>query len=146
MNLENKGKIGVIAGSFDLIHPGYIRMFKEAKENACDWLVVLLQDDPTIDRPSKCKPVQSWDERKEVLESIRYIDDVWYYNSEESLYRLLDNNKHYIHVRILGNDYINKKFTGDDLGIPVYFCERNHDYSLTDLKHKIFLSLQKRSI
>lgn len=136
-------KVGVIAGSFDILHPGYIRMFREAKEKACDYLIVLLQDDPTLNRPNKCKPVQSWDERKEILESIKYIDAIWYYNSESSLYRILDTQKEKISVRILGDDYRDKSFTGDDLDIPIYFCQRNHDYSLTDLKNRIANSLQK---
>jgi len=130
-------KTGIIAGSFDLIHPGYVRMFQEAKKSACDHLVVALQDDPTIDRPEKCKPVQTWEERKEVLESIRWVDEVWRYSTERDLMNLLSLRKDRIDVRILGSDYVGKKYTGDNLKIPVYFCERNHAYSLTDLKLKI---------
>ncbi len=132
-------KTGLIAGSFDLIHPGYIRMFRESKA-VCNSLIVALQDDPTVDRPSKCKPVQSWEERSEILKALRYIDDVVYYNTEEDLRRLLSRVD--FDVRILGSDYVNKRFTGDELGKPVYFCNRDHDYSLTDLKKKIARSIQ----
>lgn len=133
--------IGVIAGSFDLIHPGYVRMFREAKEKACDRLIVLLQDDPTIDRPNKCKPVQSWEERAEILLSIRWVDEVWRYSTERELRDLIISKKDQITVRVLGSDYIGKSYTGDDLGVPVYYCDRSHDYSLTELKKRVSKSM-----
>lgn len=129
---------GLIAGSFDLIHPGYVRMFKEAKK-VCSKLIIALQDDPTIDRPEKCKPVQTWEERKEVLESIKYVDEILYYNTEADLSSVLETTN--FDVRILGSDYIGKKFTGDHLDKGLYFCRRNHNYSLTDLKKKIHKSM-----
>ena len=131
-------KTGLIAGSFDLIHPGYIRVFRESK-SICENLIVALQDDPTVDRPTKCKPVQSWDERAEIIRALRYVDDVVYYNTEEDLRRLLARVD--FDVRILGSDYVGKRYTGDELGKSVYFCNRDHDYSLTDLKKKIAISI-----
>ena len=80
--LRESVKIGFIAGSFDLIHPGYIRMFKESKE-VCNYLIVALQDDPTIDRPHKMKPVQTWEERKEVIEAIKYVDEIFTFNDTD---------------------------------------------------------------
>jgi len=113
-------------------------MFRESKA-ICESLIVALQDDPTIDRPSKCKPVQSWEERAEILRALKHVDEVVYYNTEEDLRRLLARVS--FDVRILGSDYVNKRFTGDELGKPVYFCSRNHDYNLTDLKKKIASSI-----
>lgn len=133
-----KYKSGFIAGSFDVIHPGYIRMFKESKE-VCDKLIVALQDDPTVDRPEKCKPVQSWSERKEILDSIKYIDEIIYYCTEKELLELLKTYEY--DVRILGSDYVDKKFTGDSLNKPVYYCKRSHAYSTTDLKKRIASSI-----
>ena len=132
---------GIIAGSFDLIHPGYIRMFDEAKQ-VCRYLVVALQTDPTLDRPDKCKPVQSWDDRRDILRSLRQVDEVIPYSTEESLRKLLGATDY--DIRILGSDYIGKRFTGDDLQKPTYYCNRNHDYSLTDLKKKIVDSMKTR--
>lgn len=129
-------KRGLIAGSFDLIHAGYIRMFKDAKDNVCDRLTIALQGDPTIDRPFKCKPVQPLDERIEIMYSIKYVDSVVTYNTEEELYQLLKTVPH--DVRILGADYIGKKYTGDDLGIPVHWHERAHNISTTSLKEAIY--------
>jgi glycerol-3-phosphate cytidylyltransferase len=130
---------GIIAGSFDLIHPGYVRMFKEAR-NVCDHLTIALQDDPTIDRPQKCKPVQTWEERSEILLSIRFVDQVARYSTERDLRVLLGSTPY--DVRILGSDYVGKRFTGDDLEKEVYYCSRSHGYSLTDLKRKIVSSME----
>lgn len=127
-------KIGILAGSFDLIHPGYILMFKEAKE-VCDHLIVALQKDPTIERPQKNKPVQTIDERKIILSSIKYVDEIIEYTTEKDLYKILKHNK--IDVRILGSDYKNKTFTGCDLNIPIFFHERRHEWSTTKLKNLI---------
>jgi glycerol-3-phosphate cytidylyltransferase len=132
---------GIIAGSFDLIHPGYIRMFDEAKQ-VCRHLVVALQTDPTLDRPDKCKPVQSWEDRRDILRSLRQVDEVIPYSTEESLRKLLGETPY--DIRILGSDYVGKRFTGDDLQKSTYYCNRNHDYSLTDLKRKIAESMKIR--
>jgi len=134
-------KTGLIAGSFDIIHPGYVKMFCESKA-ICEKLIVALQDDPTVDRPSKCKPTQTWDERAEVLRAIRYVDDVVYYNTEKELRKLLATVE--FDVRILGSDYVGKRFTGDEIGKPTYFCNRDHNYSLTDLKQRIAESMRNR--
>ena len=130
---------GIIAGSFDLLHPGYIMMFNEAK-SICRHLIVALQTDPTLDRPDKCKPVQSWDERRDILLSLRQVDEVIPYSTEESLRRLLGSTAY--DIRILGSDYLGKRFTGDDLEKPVYYCNRGHSYSLTDLKRRIAESMK----
>ena len=133
-------KIGLIAGSFDVIHPGYIKMFQESKEEVCDYLIVALQDDPTIDRPNKLRPVQTWEERKQVLESIKYVNKILRYNTESELYSLLKKTEY--DFRILGSDYKDKEYTGMDLKKEVYFCKRDHDYSLTGLKMKIYQSIK----
>ena len=136
-----KYKTGIIAGSFDLIHPGYIRMFKESKEH-CEHLIVALQGDPTIDRPYKCKPVQNWGERKEILESIRYVNEILRYSTENELYQILKTVDY--QVRILGSDYLGKDYTGSDLQKPTFFCSRDHEYSTTSLKRKIFAAMQSQ--
>ena len=131
---------GVIAGNFDVIHPGYIEMFKEMKKN-CTVLIVLLNTDPSIERPSKLKPILSPDERKEVLESIKYVDDVIRYTYEEQLYDLLKIGE--FDVRFLGEDYVGKPFTGDDLRIPIHYLDRSHGWSTTKFKKLIAESYKK---
>jgi len=126
---------GIIAGNFDVIHPGYVRFFRDAKENACEWLIIALQGDPTIERPNKARPVLSVEEREEILMELQSVDEVVHYNTEAQLIDVLKKAKP--NVRILGSDYQGKSFTGDDLSIPVYYHERNHDWSTTKFKNDI---------
>jgi glycerol-3-phosphate cytidylyltransferase len=136
MDKEANRKIGLIAGSFDLIHPGYVRMFKESKKY-CNYLIVALQDDPTVDRPSKCKPIHSINERREILMSLRDIDDIVVYTDEKSLYDLLKSVKY--DIRILGEEYKDVEYNGKDLGKDVAWITRDHEYSTTSLKEKIYM-------
>jgi glycerol-3-phosphate cytidylyltransferase len=131
--------IGFIAGSFDVIHPGYIKMFIEAKQH-CKYLVVGLHIDPSIERSEKLPPVLSWIERYEILSSIKYIDTISFYNTEEDLVDLLTIIKP--DVRFLGDDYKNKPFTGEKLGIPVHYLDRSHGWSTTKFKKLISDSLK----
>ena len=128
-------KIGLVAGNFDVIHPGYVKLFEDAKRNACNYLVVALQGDPTIERPEKCKPVQTVEERKYILESIKYVNEVIHYNTEKELLDIV--NKFDYDVRIIGSDYEGKDFTGKDLEEEIYYHKRVHNYSLTNLKKRI---------
>ena len=113
--------------------------FKECKEN-CDHFTILLHSDPTIERPNKLKPILSVDERIEVLSSIKFIDDVQVYTYEKDLIQLIENNK--FGIRFLGDDYINKDFTGSSLNIPVYYISRNHGWSTTKFKNLITKSFE----
>ena len=129
-------KIGITASCFDLLHAGHMLMLKDAK-NLCDILIVALQTDPTIDRPEKNKPIQSYEERCITVEGNKYIDDYICYNTEKELLYILTNLR--IDIRILGNDYIDKKFTGCDLPIKTHFHDRKiHNFSTSNLRDKIF--------
>ena len=134
---------GIVAGNFDVIHPGYIRLFQDAKENACDYLIVALQGDPTIERPTKDKPVQTVKEREYILKSIKYVDEVVHYNTESELLHILKHLNY--NVRIVGSDYLDRNFTGKDLLKEVYYHDRNHEYSLSDLKRRITIETKKVS-
>jgi len=130
---------GVIAGNFDVIHPGYVSMLKEMKKH-CDALIILLHTDPSIERPEKLKPILSSDERKEMLLSFRYVDDVIRYTYEEQLYDLLKVGE--FNVRFLGDDYKGKPFTGDDLKIDIHYLDRSHGWSTTKFKNLIAKSVR----
>ena len=112
-------------------------MLKDAKEQ-CDSLVVGLQTDPTLDRIEKNKPIQTLKERKIQLEAVKYIDKIFIYNTENDLYELLQRVQP--DLRILGTDYKDKKFTGDDLDIKIYYHERNHNFSTSNLRENILLN------
>ncbi len=133
--------VGFTAGNFDLLHPGYIKCFKEAKRH-CDKFIIFLQIDPSLHRKSKYKPVIPVYDRYEALMAIKYIDDVYTYQTEEELYHLIRFFKP--DVRILGEDYIMegtngkaKPFTGDDLPPKVVYTTRSHGWSTTKLKNLI---------
>ena len=130
-------KKGIIAGAFDLIHPGYVRMFKEAKEH-CNHLTVALHEDPSVARPNKLPPVQTLEERKEILRAIRYIDDIVVYYAEETFLSYLKDYE----VRFLGTDYLDGSYTGKDNPIDVVWLNRNHNYSTSKLKSDIYNSFK----
>ena len=127
-------KRGFTAGNFDIIHPGYIKLFKECKIN-CDHFTVLLQTDPSIERPEKLKPLLTIEERIEQLESNVHIDEILIYTYEKELIDLIDKNN--FQIRFLGDDYVGKSFTGDHFNIPVHFVSRDHGWSSTKFKKLI---------
>jgi glycerol-3-phosphate cytidylyltransferase len=130
----NKKIIGFTAGNFDLLHPGYIYTFEEAKRH-CDYFMVFLQRDPSETRFTKYKPVIPLYERYKTLMSIKYIDEVVTYQTEEDLIQLMEFYKP--DIRILGDDYIGKRFTGDHLPIKVVYTTRSHNWSTTKIKDLI---------
>lgn len=129
-------KKGFTCGAFDLCHAGHILMFEECKQH-CDYLIVGLHTDPTLDRPDKNKPIQSVEERLIQLKAIRYIDEVALYDTEQDLRDLLSKNNLGIDVRIVGADWKGKHFTGHDLSLPVVFNSRAHNYSTSELRKRI---------
>jgi glycerol-3-phosphate cytidylyltransferase len=132
-------KVGFTCSTFDLFHAGHIMMLKEARTQ-CDYLIVGLQTDPTIDRPlEKNKPVQSVFERYEQLKACKYVDEILVYATEKDLVDILLSYP--IDVRILGNEYEHKNFTGRqecvDRGIHFYFNKRDHSFSTTELRQRV---------
>lgn len=126
---------GFTAGCFDLLHAGHILMFKEAKEH-CDHLTVFLQTDPSVDRPEKNKPIESITERLIKLEGCKYVDKIIIYSTEKELYNQIQFYQW--DLRIIGADHKGKPYTGDDLNIPVYFNSRDHAYSTTNLRIRVY--------
>lgn len=134
-------KVGFTCSTFDLFHAGHIIMLEEAKKQ-CDFLIVGLQTDPTIDRPSKNKPVQSVFERYIQLKACKYVDEVVVYATEKELRDILLSYP--IDVRILGQEYEGKEFTGNDLDIECYFNKRNHSFSTTELRQRVINAEAKK--
>lgn len=134
-------KRGVIAGNFDVLHPGYIKMFKEAKQ-ICEHLIIALHKDPSVERPNKLKPVLSVDERIEMLSSIKYIDEIVTYELETDLVQIIKDTKP--DIRMLGDDYRNRKnYTGYGLCPEVYYFSRQHGWSTTKYKNLILQNYLK---
>ena len=130
-------KIGVTFSCWDLLHAGH-NIFLADSKNQCDILCVGLQTDPTIDRPNKNKPIQSLEEREIQIKSCRYVDYYFIYSTEDSLYKSIVDIKP--DVRFLGDDYIGRQFTGDDIDVKIVYHPRsNHTYSTTKLRNIIFM-------
>jgi len=140
-------KIGFQCSAFDMLHAGHITMLKQEKER-CDYLKVALQVDPTIDRPDvKNKPVQSVYERYVLLQSIRYVDEILVYETEDDLLNLIKTQT--MHIRFLSEEYLGKDFTGKqyclDNGIEISYHKRQHKYSSTEIRNRIYeLETMKR--
>ena len=130
--------IGFTCSTFDLLHAGHIAMLREAKAQ-CDYLVCGLQVDPSIDRAEKNSPVQSIVERHTQLSAVKYVDEIIPYCTEDDLLDII--NMYPINVRILGDEYKDKDFTGKDecrkRGIQLYFNKRDHRFSSSDLRKRV---------
>jgi len=139
LDYKGSGKIGFTCSTFDLLHAGHITMLEEAKHH-CEFLIVGLQSDPTIDRPGeKNKPVQSLIERQIQLSAVKYIDEIIVYNTEQDLEDMLLTLP--INIRILGEEYRDKSFTGKEIcekrGIELFFNSRDHSFSSTSLRKRV---------
>lgn len=139
-------KIGITFSAFDLLHAGHIKMLEEAKAN-CDYLIVGLQTDPTLDRSEKNKPVQTVVERYIQLKGCAHVDEIVPYATEQDLEDILRAFK--IDVRFIGEEYKEKKFTGrsycEETGIKFFFNQRDHRFSSSDLRKQVVLKEQQNS-
>lgn len=138
--MKDGKKVGITAGAFDLCHAGHMLVFKEAK-TVCDYLIVALQEDPSHTSAEyrgkkKNKPIMSLEERMIILESVKYVDEIVVYNSEEGLHDLLVELKP--DIRIIGADWKGKQYTGYELPIEMYFNLRGHNFSTTALRDRIY--------
>tara|TARA_B110000444_G_scaffold260438_1_gene307400 strand:+ start:595 stop:1005 length:411 start_codon:yes stop_codon:yes gene_type:complete len=129
---------GFTASSFDLFHSGHVAMLKEARAN-CEYMIVGLQTDPTIDRPEKNKPIQSVFERYVQLEGCKYIDEIIPYESEKDLTDIFLT--YGIDIRFIGEEYKDKDFTAKqicvDKNIKIHYNKRQHSFSTTNLRKRI---------
>lgn len=130
--------IGFTCSAFDLLHAGHVAMLREAKSQ-CDYLICGLQVDPSLDRDEKNSPIQTIVERYSQLQAIEYVDEIIPYITETDLEDIISMLP--INVRILGDEYRNKEFTGKAIcqkrGIKLYFNSRDHNFSTTNLRQKV---------
>lgn len=131
-------RFGFTCGAFDLLHPGHMLMLKECR-TVCNHLTVGLQIDPSIDRPEKNKPVQTIEERITMLDGCIYVDEIILYKTEKELYAILKDliARNRLDIRIIGEDWQFKRYTGWDLQVPVYFNSRKHTRSTTELRKRV---------
>lgn len=146
MNIPSNKRVGIVFSAFDLLHAGHIGMLREARAN-CDYLIVGLQTDPTIDRPTeKNKPVQTLVERYAQLNALKFVDEIVPYQTEDDLIDILELFQ--IDVRFLGEEYREKEFTGKDVcrkrGIELHFNKRDHRFSTSDLRKRVVAAETKK--
>jgi glycerol-3-phosphate cytidylyltransferase len=148
MSKLNAKRIGITCSSFDLFHAGHVVMLEEAKRQ-CDYLIAAIQSDPTIDRETKNKPVQSIIERQIQVSACKHVDEIIVYTTEKELEDILMALP--IDVRILGEEYRDTEFTGKEIcmkrGIELYFNKRDHFFSSSDLRTRVYdVEAKKRGI
>jgi|TARA_B110000503_G_scaffold136239_1_gene218224 glycerol-3-phosphate cytidylyltransferase len=131
-------KVGFTCSAFDLLHAGHVQMLREAKDH-CDYLICGLQVDPSVDRAEKNQPIQTVVERYSQLKAVRYVDEIIPYSSEADLNDILA--MYHIDVRILGDEYREKDFTGKEIckrrDIALYFNKRDHRFSSSELRSRV---------
>ena len=131
-------RVGITASTFDLLHAGHVEMLREAR-GECDYLICALQIDPSVDRKEKNPPNQTIVERYTQLEAVKYVDEIIPYLHESDLEDILQMRQ--INVRILGEEYREKEFTGRDIckqrDIDLYFNKRDHRFSSSDLRKRV---------
>jgi glycerol-3-phosphate cytidylyltransferase len=140
--------VGFTCSTFDLLHAGHILMLAECKQ-VCDYLIVGVQSDPTIDRPGvKNKPVQSIVERYVQLSAVKFVDEIIVYNTEKDLEDMLMFLP--LAVRIIGEEYKDKDFTGkqicEDRGIKIWYNSRNHRFSSSELRQRTYQSEMNKQV
>jgi glycerol-3-phosphate cytidylyltransferase len=138
MFFKKKKKVGITFSTFDLFHAGHVKMLEEAKR-VCDYLIVGLQMDPSIERPQKNKPVQSIVERYIQLKGCKHVDEIVPYVYEQDLEDILTS--FHIDVRNIGDEYKDKEFTGKDYcfqkEIELYYNSRDHRFSSSGLRSEV---------
>ena len=131
-------RVGFTCSTFDLLHAGHVQMLREAKEQ-CDYLICGLQVDPSVDRAEKNAPIQTIVERYTQLKAVGYVNEIIPYGTEEDLKDIL--SMYHIDVRILGEEYRDKEFTGKDIcrrrDIQLYFNKRDHRFSSSGLRERV---------
>lgn len=131
-------RVGLTASTFDLLHAGHVAMLREAK-TVCDYLICALQNDPSVDRPEKNKPIQNIVERQAQLAAIKYVDEILVYNTEKELEDIFC--MYQIDIKIMGEEYRDIDFTAKDIcqkrGIEFYFNKRDHRFSSSDLRNRV---------
>lgn len=137
--MNNKVIVGFTCSTFDLLHAGHIAMLREAKEK-CDYLICGLQVDPSVDRPEKNRPIQTVVERYTQLAAVKYVDEIIPYANESDLEDILQ--LYHIDIRILGEEYRDKDFTGKDIcrkrDIDLHFNKRDHRFSSSQLRNSVY--------
>lgn len=118
-----------VNGTFDILHPGHIRLLNYAK-NLGDRLFVAIDSDRRVgELKGKYRPINNAGERKEMLLALKAVDEVEIFDSDEELRLWIKQIKPYIMV--VGSDYKNKEVIGCEFARHLIFYDRIEQYSTT---------------
>jgi glycerol-3-phosphate cytidylyltransferase len=136
--MNKEGIVGFTCGAFDLLHPGHVHLLLECSK-LCDWLMIGLHTDPTIDRPdTKNRPIQTVFERWYQINALNLQAEIIPYDTEQDLEHMLAVLP--IDVRFIGSDYVDKPITGDQIckerNIHIEYINRSHSWSSSELRKR----------
>lgn len=124
-----------VNGCFDIIHRGHIELFKYAKSLG-DLLHVAIDSDERVkQKKGNSRPVNTQQDRLFILQSLKYIDLVYIFDSDNELVSLIKDIKP--DIMIVGSDWKNNKIIGSEYARELRFFERIEKYSTTKLIQSI---------
>ena len=127
-NKDWRKSVIIMSGGFDPVHKGHIRMFREAANLSIN-VIVGLNSDKWLTR-KKGKPFMNWDERAEILQSCKYINQVLPFDDSDetandiikqvcSLYRDFDVNIYFANGGDRTSDNVPEMKVCDELGVEM---------------------------
>jgi len=125
------GKIIWTNGCFDILHKGHIELFKYAKSLG-DKLYIGIDSDEKVKKDKGIdRPFNSVEDRRDVLEAIKYIDGVFVFNDTQGLddlIRVVGPN-----IMVIGSDWKGKTVVGEQHVNKLVFFDRLKNYSTTNI-------------
>ena len=121
-------------GTYDLLHYGHINLLRRAKEFG-DYLIVALSTDEFNWEQKQKKTYFSYEQRKALLESIRYVDLV--IPEENWGQKRTDVHEYHIDTFVMGDDWEGKFDFLKDEGVEVVYLPRTPEISTTQIKHDL---------
>ena len=119
-----------VNGTFDVLHIGHIKLLEYASSFG-DVRVGIDKDIRVKELKGESRPINDWFDRVEMMRSIKYVDSVVGFSTDEELKDEI--RKWSPDVLIVGSDYIDKKVIGSELSKEVLFFNKLDGYSTTNI-------------
>lgn len=128
-------KTVIVNGTFDILHPGHIAMLNTARSLG-DYLVVCIDTDRRVkELKGPSRPVNDQNFRRIMLQNIKAVDVVEFFDSSEELISLFKIYKPDIIVK--GSDWKGKSKTAEQYCKEIYWYDRIEEYSSTKIIESI---------
>lgn len=126
-----------VTGCFDILHIGHISLFQFCKDNfpGYDLCVLLDSDERVAKSKGKGRPINNQEDRRKMLESLRWVDYVTIFNTDKDLEDLCKSAKG---LRVVGSDYVGKEIIGKKYFSAIIYFDRFKDYSTTNIIQKLY--------